>query len=191
MFLWQFGDGQTAEGLKNTHVYQKPGSYFLSVDAKYRTDDPQLIQSTLINVLPSKDYQLPVAKIMVNGQESKDPLTDILKVDFKKEVQFDSSKSTAKGKIVEYFWDFGDGLSSKEANPKHTYAVDVAQVFPVLRVKDDQGFISDAYVEIDSGQGSGSNLENGSSISWPIVGIIVIVLVAVGVIIFMRSKIKK
>jgi hypothetical protein len=94
-FFWEFGDGVRAEGFKNTHTYPKAGSYFMHVMAKYRTDEPQLIQSTLINVLPDTNYKLPEAKLKVNGQASQDPLTDIIDVDFNQPISFDSSDSTS------------------------------------------------------------------------------------------------
>lgn len=36
-------------------------------------------------------------------------------------VEFDSSASTAKEGIASYFWEFGDGNTSNQANPTHTY----------------------------------------------------------------------
>lgn len=36
-------------------------------------------------------------------------------------VEFDSSDSTASAGIASYFWDFGDGQTSNQANPAHTY----------------------------------------------------------------------
>lgn len=199
-FDWDMGDGTHGTGLKNTHVYNKPGSYILTITATYGTDQPQLIQSVMINILPDKNYQLPVAKIVVNGKESKDPLTDVLHINMKKSVQFDSSKSTAKGKIVSYFWDFGDGQSGSEANPQHSYDVDATQVFPVLRVKDDQGFIADSYVELNQDDkeqpGAGSNTSDspvniGGSLNWTYVGIGALIVAALGAFWFFRSQVKR
>lgn len=193
-FEWDFGDGAKGEGLKNSHTYNKYGSYVLTIMAKYRTDEPQLIQSTLINVLPDKNYQMPQSKILVNGQASKDPLTDIVKTDFRKAVQFDSSESSATGGVVEYMWDFGDGNTSTEANPSHIYDSEGFQVFPVLRVKDKNGFIHDSFIQLEnideSSKGTSSLIEVGTNY-WPIISIGVIVILGIIGIIIIKKQIKK
>jgi hypothetical protein len=194
-FLWEFGDGEKGEGLKNTHRYKKPGSYFLTVQAKYRTDEPQLIQSTLIHILPDHNYQLPQAKIIVNGKVSNDPLTDPIAVNFKNSIHLDATSSLAQGNNLEFYWDLGDGKFRKEKEVDYNYDADSMQVFPVLRVKDQNGFIGDAYVELTDEQSIGdSNQQNGmlaSLVSWPLIGIGVVILLGVGGVGLMKSRIKK
>lgn len=191
-FSWEYGDGAKADGLKNTHIYTKPGSYFMTVYAKYQTDEPQLIQSTLINVLPDHNYQLPQAKLMANGQESRDPLTDIIKVDFKKAVSFSSENSFAQSKIVKYYWDFGDGRSSTEPNPTHMYAAETTEVFPVLRVTDDQGFISDTFIQLDGETKAQMGLKpDGRFLYWQISAFLIFIVIGIGGIWWMKSRTKK
>lgn len=193
-FDWDFGDGGKAEGLKNSHIYNKPGSYVLTIMAKYRTDEPQLIQSTLINILPGKNYQMPQSKMTVNGKSSKDPLTDIIKIDLKKAVQFNSSQSIATDGVSEYLWDFGDGKTSNEVNPMHTYEADTMQVFPVLRVKDKNGFIHDSFLQLESSEdaslGARSLFAEGTSY-WPFVGIGVVVAIGFIGLMIVRKQFKK
>lgn len=57
---------------------------------------------------------------------------------------FDSSGSTvaAGSSITGYAWDFGDGATSTEANPSHTYAADGTYTV-TLRVTDDTGATSE------------------------------------------------
>lgn len=89
--------------------------------------------------------------IKINGRQSKDPLTDVLSFPFGDTLSYDASASTAdSGKIVSYFWDFGDQKSSTEAVTAHSYKKDLTQVFPVLRVKDSNGFIADSFVEVEN-----------------------------------------
>lgn len=153
---WDFGDSQKAEGLKNSHAYDKPGSYIVTVDAQYdEIAGKQQLQSVLINVLPDAGYKIPKAVILVNGKKSADSVVDTLKFDFGKELAFDASASkTGSSKIVEYIWDFGDGENGDGVSVKHRYSKDLIadQVFPVLRVKDENGFFSDSYIQISKSE---------------------------------------
>lgn len=156
-FIWDFGDDSKGEGLKNNHTYNKIGSYILKVYADdSSTPQPQLIESTLLNILPDANYQLPKARIFINGTESKDPLTDILKVNLKDDVSYDAAKSTSPNKLTYYLWDFGDQKSGQGPTQTHHYQADLPQIFVVLRIKDSNGFISDQFVEIQNGPSSGN-----------------------------------
>lgn len=154
IFSWDYGDGERGLGLKNTHTYIKPGSYILTIYAKYdQVSGNQLFQSVLLNVLPDKSYQLPKAKILINDKTSSDPLVNILKFEYGQKLSFDASESTAQSsRIVSYFWDFGDSQTGNDAKTTHTYSKDLPQqqVFPVLRIKDENGFIADNFLEVDN-----------------------------------------
>ncbi len=150
-FAWDFGDGQKANGLKNSHAYKNPGSYILIITAKSEDNsglEPQLIQSMQINISPSKDYKLPKAIFKINNFQAKDPLTDIYNASFKMEFKFDGTMSEASSPITEYIWDFGDGQIGKGAKVTHKYTTNPYTVFPVLRIKTSDGFISDTFMQI-------------------------------------------
>lgn len=148
-FFWDFGDGEKAEGLKNSHAYKKPGSYVLVINATTQSDPkPQLIQSMLLNISLSKDFKLPKALFKVNNFQSKDPLTDILNTSLRKDLKFDASISESSSPITEYLWDFGDGTTGKGSKVTHKYTNNPYTVFPVLRIKTADGFISDAFMQI-------------------------------------------
>ncbi len=154
-FIWDFGDETKGEGLKNSHTYHKIGSFILKVYADdSSTPKPQLLESVLLNILPDPNYQLPKAKILINGTGSKDPLTDILKLNLKDDVSFDASKSTSANKLTYYFWDFGDQKSAQGSTQIHHYQTDLPQIFVVLRVKDNNGFIADQFVELQDSKTS-------------------------------------
>ena len=193
-FLWDFGDGATAKGLKNTHNYSKPGTYFLSIKADSGEGfEPQLLQSTAINILPDKNYQLPKAVIKVNGKQSADPLTDIIGTDFKKEVSFDAAGSEpGSSTIVEYFWDLGDQASKTEKNFAYHYKENPYAVFPLLRVKTKDGFIADAFVQL-SEKNIGSNELQGQTnssnpLNWKVIISSAIFLLASATTIFWVFK---
>lgn len=150
-FDWDFTDGTHAQGLINQHKFSKIGSYIVKIYADDgTTPKPQIIESILINILPNLSYQLPHSNITINNQQSKDPLTDILKADFKSYISYDGSKSTSSSKITEYFWDFGDQKSSPGITQTHKYDQSLSQVFVVLRIKDSNGFIADNFIEIQN-----------------------------------------
>jgi hypothetical protein len=159
-FMWDFGDGEVGSGLKQTHTYKNKGSFLQVIKAQYENDQPQILQSTLINILPDKNYQLPVAVIKVNGAISKDPLIDYFTLDMKKEVNFDASGSTSSSKIVSYTWDFGDAESGNGVSLKHKITKDLSQVYPVLRIKNEDGFMADSYVEIKEGEENQNNMQS-------------------------------
>ncbi len=168
-FYWDFTDGNHGEGLKQTHTFTHIGSYIIKINADDgTTPKPQLLESILVNVLPDKDYRLPRAVILINNQSSKDPLTDILTADFKDQIYLDGSKSTAQNHIVEYFWDFGDQKSAFGVNQTHVYTKDLSQTFPVLRVKDENGFLADNYVEIQNSQNENQLPSTPSAIAGPL-----------------------
>lgn len=152
-FSWDFGDGTTGEGTKNTHIYKKPGSYILEVNVSAAGQEPQLLQTTLIHILPSSDYKLPRASFTVNGwKPSGDPTVDMLNTKFEEEFSFDGSGSSGgDSKITEAKWDFGDGVEGKGLVTKHTYTSQPYAVMPVLRIKTEDGFISDSFVQMKEG----------------------------------------
>lgn len=149
---WEFGDGTTGTGLINNHTYSHIGSFILKIFVDDgTTPEPQLFESALFNILPGENYQLPKAVIKINGQESKDPLAGFFELNLSKNVNLDASLSRAgSNPIASYFWDFGDQQSSTQKVVDHSYPSNVAQVFPVLRIKDANGFIADSYSEIEN-----------------------------------------
>lgn len=150
-FDWDFGDDSAhGSGLVNTHSYKRPGSYFLEVTAK--TSDlpqPQLIQSIIMHVAPNGEYKMPEAKILVNGQSVQDPLLDDVKVSFGEEMTFDASQSVVgTTAISEYIWDLGNGKTANGKTITVSYDKDQYAFFPVLRIVDQNGIISDAFIQV-------------------------------------------
>lgn len=162
-FNWEYGDGATAKGLKNSHTYTKPGAYLLKVMVDDgTTPEPQLIQSTLINILPNQSYQIPKAVIKINGQTYDSTLNNVVEVPFNQPITFDATASQTKSsQIKSYFWDFGDQTSSDQAVAQHSYQSQ-QPVNVVLRVTDSNGFFNDFYVSLQD-QSLSSNQPTPSS----------------------------
>ncbi len=160
-FNWDFGDGTKASGLKNSHIYQKSGSYTITIFGTTNQSGigtPQLLESVFLNVLPNKDYELPKAVIKINGRESKDEFKDTFEFDLANKLTFDASAST--GKITKYLWDFGDSQSNDKSVVDHKYKLPQYYATSVLRVIDENGFISDVFVTVKN---NGNNSTNNSS----------------------------
>lgn len=148
-FTWDLGDGTKGRGTVINHTYTKMGSYIIDLFVDDgTTPTPQILEKVQVNILPNENYQLPKSIISINGQKSKDPITDVLHFKFGQDLKFDASSSTSSSSIVSYFWDFGDRKSAEGAKQTHKYQPGASQVFPLLRIKDENGFISDSFVEV-------------------------------------------
>jgi hypothetical protein len=150
VYRWDFGDGmQTMDGRAVTHIYKKPGTYIISQSVQYPEKNKEFtpINTIQLDIVPSKDYKRPVAKITVNGKQIKNSDQDTVSVKPAELVTFDASNS--EGRIVTYQWDFGDEKNDVGKNVKHRYDRDSLYPVAVARVTDNLGISNDTYVLID------------------------------------------
>ena len=101
--LWDFGDGTQAFDMQPTHIF-KAGKYNVSL----LIIAPDKSQSTLTNtlsILTAKDLNLYVSS---SAQSNT--------------VSFASHPYGGTAPYT-YFWEFGDGTTSTNANPKHPYSI--------------------------------------------------------------------
>jgi hypothetical protein len=181
-FNWDFGDGTKKEGVKQAHTYKKPGSYFLNI--KSSKDD--LSESVLLQVIPNKDYKIPQAVIKVNDKKGTNENYNILDFDLNNALSFDASGSVpGTAKIVKYTWEFGDDKSGKGKSVRPQAFATV-----VLRIEDENGIFSDAFVNL---RNSGSNEPNNPQVKGitMIAGPVLIALFAAIVGIFYKRRRKK
>jgi len=148
---WDFGDGTTATGLSNTHTYSKPGPYLLTLnETSPDTPTPVLIESALLNILPTPTYQLPEVLLKVNGKLVTD---STVSVPFEpgKTISFDASRSIVPSKgPVTYSWNFGDGTTiAYGPQVAHQYSPEHPLLIAIVRVTDANGFFSDSYVRLE------------------------------------------
>ncbi len=108
-YVWDFGDGTTAEGgSKAKHSYAKGGDYTVSVTV----DDGKGICSNSTDSIRVKLNTPPVANA---GQN--------LTCCEERSSSFDGTSSTdPDGDSLTYAWDFGDGNTSNDAKTSHAYA---------------------------------------------------------------------
>jgi PKD repeat protein len=108
-YYWNFGDGATAYDPYPVHTYTTPGVYTVWLTV---TDDTGLSAWAAVNVSATGGENLPPT-VTVSGS----PLSGFAPLS----VAFNASASDPDGWIVSYFWSFGDGQSSNQAAPTHTY----------------------------------------------------------------------
>lgn len=105
-YLWDFGDGSQPATIANpNHTYQTGGNYPVSLQV---TDLNNCSGNTLfnsINVSPA-----PVASFSTSNPRTS--CTVPYTVNF---------VNNSSGSNLSFFWDFGDGTTSTQAAPSHTY----------------------------------------------------------------------
>ena len=108
-YLWNFGDGSTAEGVNPTKIYEKGGVYLLTLTV---TDDSGL-----------KEGSTGRSQIVVTVAES--PVADAgpdQTACAGVPVRFDGTKSRdVDGLVNSFLWDFGDGGAGGGPTPTHIY----------------------------------------------------------------------
>ncbi|MDT0676547.1 PKD domain-containing protein [Autumnicola musiva] len=101
-YVWDFDDGETSNQIHPTHTYSEGGIYTVELTATGDGgSDVVTHEVTVVAPVPS-----PTADFTVDA----DDLT----------VTFTNTSENA----VSYAWDFGDGNTSTEENPTHTYAAE-------------------------------------------------------------------
>jgi PKD repeat protein len=122
---WTFGDGSGSSDANPSHSYSAGGKYTVTLTV---TDDngasDAATQEFTVKEPPAPN-QPPTASFSSDCHD----LTCSFNSD---------GSSDADGTIVSRSWDFGDGTTSSEANPSHTYA-DGGTFTVVLTVTDDKG----------------------------------------------------
>ena len=99
-YAWDFGDGNTGNGVNPTHTYGTQGTYGITLvvtDTCGSTDT--IVDSVTVCSAPVASYTYSIAGFTATFNAS------------------------ASSNAVQYFWDFGDGNSGTGVNPTHTYTV--------------------------------------------------------------------
>ena len=104
-WLWDFGDSESSEERNPVHTYKNPGTYTVTLKVIGPAGSDTITKQNYITLMmPS----VPVANFIGQPRTGDGPLI----------VQFTDSSS---GYIESRLWNFGDGATSTEQNPTHTY----------------------------------------------------------------------
>lgn len=122
--FWDFGDNTNSTLPNPGKIYTQPGTYTVTLTATFTVGAPVVItKAAYINV-----YTSPTA----------DFTTATRQVCWGTPIAFTDNSSPGTGSIVSWLWNFGDGLTSTQQNPTHTYVS--AGIFNVsLQVTDVNG----------------------------------------------------
>ncbi|AKB52034.1 hypothetical protein MSBRW_2781 [Methanosarcina barkeri str. Wiesmoor] len=127
-WYWDFGDGATSSQRDPTHTYSEPGSYTVILTASNDAGSDVatkagyiIVKGSTTNTESTTDTEFtkniestentaqePVAKFSATPKSGNTPLT----------VEF-TDKSTETP--TDWYWTFGDGYTSTQQNPEHTY----------------------------------------------------------------------
>ena len=147
-YKWDFGDDGTSDEENPAHIYTEVGIYHVKLEV---TNIKGVSTSTITRCKITGDP--PVCEI--NGPYQGTVEEGIV---------FSSHGSLAAGRasIIVYGWDFGDGITSSEENPRHNYS-EPGVYTVILNVTDDLGQIEVTYTSCtvetqveqgDEGEGS-------------------------------------
>ncbi len=101
-YTWDFGDGGTATTETPTHTYTKGGTYALKLTV---TGEQNATSDTTVTV--TIQGLTPIAAFIIQNNNCTAAC----------EISFQNQSQNA----LTYAWDFGDGTTATDANPKHTY----------------------------------------------------------------------
>lgn len=106
-FIFDYGDGTPPEergAINPGHKYTKSGTYTVTL--------------TVVS-MTGKEFSLEKTLILREPEQQAEASVSLKQAPVYQEIDFSSSKS--QGQVQSYFWDFGDGNVSTQANPQHQY----------------------------------------------------------------------
>ncbi|KAA3613760.1 MAG: PKD domain-containing protein [Calditrichaeota bacterium] len=137
---WNFGDGGSGSTTSPSHTFTNSGIYTVQLTVTDNDGATGAFSKTI--TVTSSGNQPPTAIASANPTTGTVPL----------QVQFTGSNSSdSDGSISTFDWTFGDGGSSAQADPLHTYN-SVGNYQARLIVTDDGGASDTAYVSITVNQ---------------------------------------
>ncbi|TRX62715.1 PKD domain-containing protein [Fulvivirga sp. M361] len=122
-FLWDFGDGITSTEVNPSHAYQTDGIFTVRLTATSTFGCENIFQDDVV-IAPLPEAAFEVIEVC-EGEAT----------------QFhDQSTVPAGFSIINYLWTFGDGNSSGDSSPQHTYATEGVYI-AALRVISNAGCV--------------------------------------------------
>ena len=106
--IWDFGDGNNSTEQNPEHTYSATGNYTVNLTATNENGKSSKLATIIVLDQGNLEPLIPVANFSVNVANGYAPLT----------VKFTDQSEYVTG----WSWSFGDGDTSTEQNPAHTYS---------------------------------------------------------------------
>lgn len=107
--VWTFGDGRSSTEARPTHQYTDPGVFTVALTVNTANASRT---ETKTNFVVVQRKLAPIARIAVN------PSSPVALAP----ARFSDISDAGSAPIQQWFWDFGDGATSRVQNPTHTFA---------------------------------------------------------------------
>ena len=108
---WSFGDGETSMDQNPVHVYSSSGTYTVILTVISSAGSNTVKKTNYITVTSSSLSNNPTALFNASATIGVKPFS----------VSFSDLSISGTTSITSWFWSFGDGETSTEENPTHTY----------------------------------------------------------------------
>jgi len=132
-YLWDFGDGFTSTQRNPTH--------------KFTTSGTKNVKLTVIDDEDAEDYIIGIVKIAANIRPEAAFSCSPESQKMNHDVSFNDESTDSDGYIIEWIWNFGDGVTSTKENPAHQFKKG-GEYSVRLTVKDDNGDSNDTVKKI-------------------------------------------
>lgn len=110
-WVWNFGDGATATEPQAEHTYTIAGTYTVALMVKDDRGATDKLEKELTVINPAAGNVPPVAAFNASSTT----------LQAGEEIVFTDASIDADGTITTWTWSFGDGATSAEQHPHHTY----------------------------------------------------------------------
>ena len=161
-YFWCFGDGGSSTGQNVSHLYQAPGRYIATLTVK-DSDGAKVCESIDIQVGGSGTGDVTPPRAPTGISTAIDALRVLVSADKTSgeaplRVIFGARCEGGAGAGVTYAWAFGDGATSGQQNPTHTFSSDGRYTVEVEAVGGDGKRGSAKIAIVVSASGGGGNV---------------------------------
>jgi peptidyl-prolyl cis-trans isomerase B (cyclophilin B) len=133
-YVWYFGDGDTSTAAEPKHLYEKAGTYNVTLKAIKGKKEVEIMQKITIADIPLK------AAFEMTKSSEVAPV----------QVTFNNLSEGAD----KYVWEFGDHIKSTEENPTHKYRFSGNYTVKLTAFKDRKREVIEQQIVIDAPEGA-------------------------------------